>query len=154
MATRATTKKISSPAEIKARMGGTFELPSGLVVRLKNPGGLKAFLGHGKIPNGLLQVIKETQESGKDASQLSEEEKAAKVEKVLENDDSLADLMEMMDLVAVQTIVEPKVYPTPEEGEEKDESLLYPSDFSDRDKQWIFSWVQGGVEELKPFRKK
>ena len=57
--------KISPVGEFKTRMGGTMQLPSGLVVKTRNPGGLQAFLTGGTIPNHLMVIIKEALDKGK-----------------------------------------------------------------------------------------
>lgn len=145
--------KISSVGDIKKRLGGIYELPSGIVVRLKNPGGLKAFLGSGKIPNALLPLVEEGFSDHR-SKKITADERAKKARDMLKDEKAIEEMMAMLDNVLVQTIVEPPVYPYPAEGELKDPSLLYPDDFDDTDKQYIFQWIQGGVKDLESFRKK
>ena len=143
--------RISSIGDIKARLGGIFELPSGIVVRLRNPGGLKAFMGAGTLPNGLLKIIQDQLAENKGEPQKSNEERVAELTKDPEN---LTAMMNLLDTIAQKTIVEPPVYPTPAEGEVADPEKLYPSDFDDLDKQFIFQWIQGGTADLATFRER
>src|SRR6478752_7759254 len=83
MATRKAEKeaeelRISQIGDWKKRIGGTMTMPSGLVVQVRNPGGLQVFLGEGNIPNSLLKIIKESLKKGQapDASELLGEDSA------------------------------------------------------------------------------
>ena len=143
--------RISNIGDIKARLGGIFELPSGIVVRLRNPGGLKAFMGAGTLPNGLLKIIQDQLSENKGEKPQSNAEKVAALTKDPAN---LEAMMNLLDTIAQKTIVEPPVYPTPPEGEAMDPEKLYPADFDDVDKQFIFQWIQGGTSDLATFRER
>src|SRR3954453_22167561 len=58
-------RKISQIGDYKKRMGGIIELPSGFFVKVKNPGGLRAFMDSGSIPNSLMPIIQESLNRGK-----------------------------------------------------------------------------------------
>lgn len=166
-ASRAEALRVSQIGDFKARMGGIMELPSGLVMKLKNPGGLQAFIANGTIPNSLLGMVQE----GLRGKQGAE---AAKAAADLANDlESLGDMLQMLNLVMVQAAQEPKVYPVPtpedlerhnimnpsnsfetidEYREHFDDNRLYVDEIDEMDKQFVFQWVSGGVRDLATFR--
>lgn len=164
-ASEAEQLRVSQIGDFKARVRGVFELPSGLVVKLKNPGGLQAFIANGTIPNSLLGIVQEALTSGKDNT-------AAKAQDLAKDLDSLGDMMRLLDVVASQTIIEPpcRLAPTvddvkrwnmlhPEDQKETpedlrdDEKYLYTDDIDELDKQFIMQWVTGGTRDLEQFRK-
>ena len=166
-AERAEQLRVSQIGDFKSRMGGVMELPSGLVMKLKNPGGLQAFIANGTIPNSLLGMVQDglRGKTGVDA---------AKAAADLANDlDSLGDMLKMLDLVIVQAAKEPRVYPvpTPDDLERynimhpndqlesvddlrelHDDDRLYTDEIQELDKQFVFQWVSGGVRDLATFR--
>lgn len=145
-AKRAEELKISQIGDFKKRMGGVMELPSGVVVKLKNPGGMRAFMKSGVIPNSLMGVIQKAMKSGQKPS-ASELMPDGKLDKTV-----LEDMSQMMDAVAIQCIVEPPVLPKPASEADRNEELLYIDEFPDDDKQFIFQWVSGGTKDLESFR--
>lgn len=159
--------RISQIGDFKKRMGGVMELPSGVVVKLKNPGGMRAFLGADNIPNSLMVIIDKALKT----------KQAPKVEDIIGEGGKIdpammRDMMSLFDIVALQTIVEPPVLPAPTQADVtawneqhpddpkldpeqlRDENLLYIDEFPDDDKQFIFQWVTGGVKDLETFRKR
>jgi len=151
MATRSTQKKaeqarISSVAEMKKRAGGVMELPSGFTVRLKNPGGLKAFMTGGIIPNNLMHIIQESLNKGT-APKMDQFVKDGKID-----EEMLQSMMIMMDGIALKTIVEPPIHPAPENEADRDDDLLYVDELPDDDKQFIFQWITGATKDLESFR--
>lgn len=171
-AARAEQLRVSQIGDFKSRMGGIMELPSGLVMKLKNPGGLQSFIANGTIPNSLLGMVQEglKGKSGVDAT------KAAAA--LAEDLESLGDMLKMLDLVIIQAAKEPRVYavPTQEDldrhnimspnnqfetiddyrnsfDEENDgQGRLYTDEIDEMDKQFVFQWVSGGVRDLATFR--
>src|SRR6187431_2005168 len=159
-AEKAEALRVSQIGDFKSRMGGIMELPSGLVMKLKNPGGLQAFIANGTIPNSLLGMVQEglKGKSGEEATKAAAE---------LANDlDSLGDMLKMLDLVITQAAKEPRVYavPTPEDLERHnimhpddqfedidswresfEDNRLYTDEIDETDKQFVFQWVSGGV---------
>lgn len=158
--------RISQIGDFKARLGGITELPSGYVVRLRNPGGLRAFMSSGIMPNSLMVLVKDSLNKGKG---LQPEDLMSDGEL---DPQMMQDIMSLMDNVAVQCIVEPKLYPTlteedvkahnkkhPDDKVESPEDLrrpdrLYADELPDDDKQFIFQWVSGGTRDLEQFRSK
>lgn len=102
-------RKISQVGDFKKRLGGIQELPSGLVVKLKNPGGLNAFISEGILPNALMEPIQTALAKGKKPTEQQVMGALAKDGKI--DKDTLADMMSMIDAVALKTIVEPKIFP-------------------------------------------
>lgn len=159
--------RISQIGDFRARMGGVMELPSGLVVKAKNPGGLTAFIANGTIPNSLLSVVQEQLGSGN--SKASTEEA---MRNMSEDMSALGDMMKLMDIIVAGTIIEPKVKPVPTEDDvvkhnllnpsnpvstpdelRDEDNFLYTDDLDQMDKQFIWQWVSGGTRDLEQFRK-
>jgi hypothetical protein len=166
---KAEERRISAIGDIKQRTGGIIELPSGITVRWRNPGGLRAFMSQGKIPNALIGAVEQGLKGGKGAS----DKMAADVMKQMEdNPEMLGQLMEMYDSVAMKCLVEPKLWPVPTEEDLKawnkdpknrDDQLddvedlryedrLYVDELPDDDKAYLFSLLSGGVKDLETFR--
>lgn len=163
---RAEELRISQIGDFKHRLGGIMELPSGLVVRTRNPGGLRAFLNNGTIPNSLMVIIERGIKTGK----------GAKAEELMPDGkmdpQMIEDMTKLMDSIAMKTIVEPKIHPTPTEAdllvwnqnnpedlleevdELRDAMTLYVDELPDDDKQFLFQWISGGTRDLETFRRK
>jgi hypothetical protein len=165
-AAQAKQLKISALGDFKSRVRGTFELPSGLVVKLKNPGGLQAFIANGTIPNSLLGIVQTALTEGKSQNSLAAAKDLAK------DMSSLGEMMRLLDIVASQAIIEPPCRIAPTEDDVKrwnmlnpgdiktdpeelrdDEKYLYTDEVAEEDKQFIMQWVSGGVRDLEQFRK-
>lgn len=171
VATRKAAKKaeelrISQIGDFKSRMGGIIELPSGVYVKVRNPGGMQAFMENGQIPNALMGMVQKGINSGK----------GLKPEEVMPggkiDPDVLADLMKMLDSVTIKVVVEPKVNAVPtdedvktwneahpddlvEEAEElRQDDLLYVDEFPEEDKQFLLQWISGGTRDLATFRER
>lgn len=166
-AAKAEQLRVSQIGDFKSRMGGLMELPSGLVMKLKNPGGLQSFIANGTIPNSLLGIVQDglKGKSGVEATQAAA--------KIADDVDSLADMLKMLDVVMIQTAKDPQVFAVPTEDDverhnilnrddpEKQVStpddlrkddLLYVDEVEQLDKQFVFQWVSGGVRDLETFR--
>lgn len=162
-ASKAEQLKVSQIGDFKKRLGGLLELPSGLVVKWRNPGGLRAFLVGGQIPNALMPVVEEALNSrqGVEAVDMSE---------LLKDTDNLREMMTMYDNIAMMCMVEPRLHPVPtwddvRENNEKfpeapvdepedlrSDEKLYVDELPDDDKQYFFYLIGGGVQDLKKFR--
>lgn len=164
-ASQAEKNAISSIADFKARIGGPQELPSGLTVVVENPGGLQAFIAKGIIPNSLLKIVKDTLDTNASKDDMVEKAKA------MSNDlDSIGEMMQLMDIIAVETIVKPRVYMTPTEADVEKHNILNPDNpvesprdlvkddqlyahhIAEEDKMFLFQWITGGTRDLETFR--
>jgi len=159
--------RISQTRDFKTRMGGIQELPSGLVVKLRNPGGLLAFMDTKNIPNALLAIIQRSVAKGQ---QPSPEELMSKDGSI--DDDMLDGMKQMMNAIAIKCIVQPKFLPEPSEEdvaahneqypddrvedpeELREDELLYIDELPYDDKMFIFQWVSGGTRDLEEFRQR
>jgi|SRR6478609_2355767 len=160
--------KISQVGDFKKRLGGVMELPSGVVVKVRNPGGMKVFMANGMIPNSLMGMITKGLESGTGADA---EEMLTKDGKL--DPEMMSDMMELMDNILVKVVVEPPVHPnlTDEDVEAynkahpeldpitnieqlRDPETLYADEFPDDDKMFLFQWVTGGTRDLETFRQR
>ena len=164
-AKKAEERRISQTRDFKTRMGGIQELPSGLVVKLRNPGGLMAFMNAKNIPNSLMAIIQRSLGQGKAPEP---EELMGKEGEV--DPEMLDGMKEMMDAVAQRCIVQPKFVPAPTEEDVvawnaehpddlvdepedlRDEETLYLDELPFDDKMFIFQWVSGGTRDLEEFR--
>ena len=163
---KAESLRISQIGDFKTRLGGIMELPSGLVVKARNPGGLRAFMSSGVIPNSLMSIIQKGMSSGK-APAAEEIMADGKVDAQL-----LEDMTTLLDYIAIKTIVEPKIHAAitsadliewnrvnPEHQYSDVEELrrddrLYVDELPDDDKQFLFQWISGGTRDLETFRQK
>jgi hypothetical protein len=157
--------RVSQIGDFKERLGGLQKLPSDLVVKVRNPGGLTAFVASGKIPNSLLRIVQDAL-SGEE----SKESLVNKAKDLSKDMDSIRDMMELMNIVTAEVIVQPDVRmaPTdedvtrwnllhPEDQVKKPEDLreeevLYTDEIDELDKQFLFQWVTGGTRDLEKFR--
>lgn len=166
---KAEERRISDIGDIKNRMGGIIELPSGIHVRWRNPGGLRAFMSSGKIPNALLGSVEKGLKGGKGAKDEMANDVMSQLE---ENPEMLAELMELYDTVAIKCLVEPKLWPVPtdedvkawnKDPKNKDDQVdgvedlryddrLYVDELPDEDKAYLFQLLSGGVKDLETFR--
>ena len=140
--------RISQIGDFKNRMGGTFELPSSLVVKARNPGGLQAFMASGVIPNSLMPIIKKALAAGK-APDPKEFIKDGNIDPAL-----MQAMMDLLDTVAVEVIVEPKVLPRPTDEADRLDTELYADEIPQDDKQFLLQWISGGTRDLEIFRKR
>lgn len=146
-ATRAKELKISQVGDFKKRLGGVMELPSGLIMKLRNPGGLSVFLSNGTIPNSLMEII----QGHIDAGQGVEPKDIATPEGM--DPKLLAEMIETLDSITMTCAVEPVIHPKPESEEDRADDKLYVDEIPDDDKMFIFQWVTGGTSDLETFRK-
>lgn len=96
------------------------------------------------------------------------EQEAAKLADDL---DSLGQMMELLDVVTVQVVKEPKVKPAPTQADvdrhnllfpenpksdpddlRDEENYLYTDEIDTMDKQFLFQWISGGTRDLETFR--
>lgn len=157
--------RISQVGDFKKRIGGIIELPSGLTVKARNPGGLRAFLNTGLIPNSLMGIIQKGLDKGSGKGIAAEIVKDGKIDSEM-----LTDMMQMMDGIACKVIVEPRIYPTLTENdllewndnhlddqkesveELRQDDRLYADELPDDDKMFLFQWISGGTRDLETFR--
>lgn len=163
-ASKAEQLKVSQIGDFKKRLGGIIELPSGLVVKWRNPGGLRAFLMQGQIPNALMPLVEEALESKQGVE-------ASNVQELIKDTENLREMMSMYDNIAQMCMIEPKLHSVPtwddvrennekfpeapvEEPEDlRQEDRLYVDELPDDDKQYFFYLISGGVADLAKFRK-
>lgn len=153
MATRKDIKKaeelrISQIGDFKFRLGGIQELPSGLIVKIKNPGGLKAFLASGTLPNSLMVMINEGISKGR-----------ATAPEVVKSDGTIdtelmKDMETLLNEIAIQCIVEPEIHPVPLTEADRSDEMLYADEIPQDDKQFLLQWITGGTRDLEKFRLK
>lgn len=162
----ATARKISTVGDFKQRLGGIVELPSGFTVKVKNPGGLQAFMEAGVIPNSLMTLLDGALNKGKKVTENDILNEEGTIDPTM-----LADMMRLLNAVAVKVIVEPRIYPVPTEEEVefwnmnnpenpasdiedlREDDKLYADELPQDDKMFLFQWITGGTRDLERFRK-
>lgn len=139
--------EVTDLSEWKKDNSTILELPSGKVVKVKRAAGMKAFLKGGKIPNSLLPMVTEALgEDGKGTGNLD-------ITQVLQNPESINDMFEMFDRVTVETMVQPRCYPVPEDEDDRQDDRLYVDEMDDGDKQFLLGYAMSGAKDLETFRK-
>jgi len=140
----------SGPSDVKsfkkAREGTLLQLPSGLVIRALRVD-LQTFILRGSVPNPLMEIVSEALEKGKKAdipAMVGLDEGKIDLETVNE-------MIEIVDAVLVESVLEPKVHPIPEDQLWNDE-LLYVNEVDPEDKMFIFQWAVGGTADVEQFR--
>jgi len=140
----------STPQDFKKkrRIGVMLTLPSGNVVKVKGVD-LVSLVVTGQVPNSLLSTIQKhlgNLEGGEEPTV----EDAAKMAEELPPEE-LAKVFSLMDTLVVAIAMEPKIYPVPENEDERDESLLYVDELDGEDKLFMFNWSQEGLNKMKRF---
>jgi hypothetical protein len=124
----------------------TLTLPSGNIMRVKNPGIME--LAHkGLIPNALMTVIMDAIKKGQEP----------RPEDILSDKVDITEMFSMMDNAIIQMAVEPVVLPVPVaddagEIEDRDPEALYVDEIGEEDKMYIWNWATGGTANLEQFR--
>ena len=139
----------SSAADFKKRRAGVhLDLPSGLTVIARRVD-LQSFILGGNVPNPLMAVVSEALEKGQKADLDSiigvGKDGALDLKTVTE-------MYDMVNRVVVACVSSPAVHPVPEEGEIRDDALLFVDEFDDEDKMFLFQWASGGVTDIATFR--
>jgi len=157
--TRVTTKKPDSgvpdgPTSAlqwkKTSSGGTpIRVPSGNVALVKRAG-LQVFLAQGIIPNSLMEFVTKSLKGNY----------KPKVEDLDLSPDTMRDMMSLVDAVTVQSCIEPRVWPIPQDvkgngmqSEYRDQDKLYVDEVDVEDKMFIFNYAVGGTADVESFRK-
>ncbi len=66
--------------------------------------------------------------------------------------DRMMEIMDTMDAVIIHMVVEPKIYPVPDNEENRDEDLLYIDEVNEEDKTFIWQYAVGGTRDVEKFR--
>lgn len=141
--------RVTSKSQWKATSGGTeLEVPSGNVALVRAPG-MQVFIEQGLIPNTLMPIVQKA----------ISEKKPPNMEELEITEESLAQMVEMIDAVAIYCVIEPALTTNKNpDGElipekDRDEELLYVDEVDVQDKLFIFQFAVGGVRDLERFRK-
>lgn len=148
-AKKAEQRKISQIGDFKKRLGGVMELPSGLVMKLRNPGGMLAFMSGGMIPNSLMTVVQKSLDTGQPmkAEDITNSQGGVDPEFVEQ-------MSELLNNIIVVCSVEPSVEPVPADEADRSDDVLYADEIPDDDKMFVFQWITGGTSDLETFRLK
>lgn len=138
------TEQPVSPVSSWKQKQKTLTLPSGHVVEVFNPG-LKSFLVSGSIPNSLMTLADGALKKGQPLEQ-------ADIEDLVNDPRKIADMLKMVDTIAMGVVINPKLHPVPENASDRSDDVLYVDEMDDEDKLFIFQWVTGGTSDLERFR--
>jgi len=165
---KAEQSRISQIGDFKNRLGGIMELPSGLIVRTHNPGGMKAFLAvDSGVPNSLMSVISKSLAKGKAPTEADLMGENGEMDPKM-----LDEMMALMDSVAMRVIIEPTIHPNPTEDsleawnrDNPDNQFasiehliqghpdhIFVQELPEDDKSFLFQWISGGTRDLEKFR--
>lgn len=139
----ATWKKSASPTV-------ELEVPSGNVCLVRKPDGMRVFMKQGMIPNSLMPMIQKAINEGSSGGEI---QSADVMRDVLADPQKIADMMLLIDEVVLDTVVEPKVHPAPEEGDDRWDTYLYIDEVDMDDRMFIFNYAVGGTRDLERFRR-
>jgi hypothetical protein len=154
-AVRKTTPADSEVSDISSwkKKDQAIRLPSGQRMKLKRVG-LQSFIASGTIPNSLMGIVQKSLSTGQEADLSGLD---------LTNQDTLRDMLKMVDDVVITCAVEPPVNPLPTKDnghgaqipdpEGRDDETLYVDEVDDEDKMFIFQWTTGGTADVEQFRK-
>ena len=147
-ANRASANEVSSVSDFKKKSGGIIELPSGVHMRLRNPGGMRVFIQAGTIPNSLMTIIQESLDKGKTTNIAEKIVGPDGVDEQMVND-----MLHMLNVVIVECAVEPRVEMPPADESSRRDDTVYADEVDDEDKMFVFQWVTGGTRDLEQFRR-
>jgi len=74
------------------------------------------------------------------------------LEKIASDPENIAAAADMLNIICVEAVIEPKVHAVPAEGEERNDELLYVDEVDLNDKAFISQFVMGGTRDLAQFR--
>lgn len=142
-------EKVTTASQWKGRRGSPIELPSGNIALLRRPG-IDHYLRTGAIPNSLKNTIRSAM--GKNPQ--------AKMDDLLEDEDSMMELFGLMDRIMIEVVVDPKVRPVPLDDsgrpillDDRDPDFIYTDEVDLEDKTFIFQYAMGGTKDLERFRR-
>lgn len=147
MAKTQTLKKSNATkaSQFKALAKGTeLTLPSGFTVVARRVD-MRTLLKTGRIPNMLRPVLDRAMQG----TELNTEEFA---QEVLSDPEKLDDIFAFCDQVFVDSVMDPKVGPAPDDPDERRDDIVYPDEVSTDDKFFIMNWAMGGSSDLERFR--
>lgn len=148
-------------AKLWKKPSAVLTLPSGNVLRLKNPG-IMEMAHNGVIPNSLMSLIMGSVQKGNEM----------KAEEIFDSNVDFGDLFAMMDSAIMLMAVEPEIHPVPVWEDEdveaercradqvgkiaeakKEDDVVYIDDVNEEDKMFIWQWATGGTADVEQFRR-
>lgn len=148
-------KRVSTAKAWKRNKGEELELPSGNVALVRRPGP-QSLLGKGILPDTLMPIVQQAIRSGKGL-------KPQETADMLQDEQTLIDMMDGMDKLLVEVVVEPTVayHKRQVEGggweeipqDERDEDTIYTDEVDEEDKMFVFNYAVGGTRDLEQFRR-
>ena len=160
--TTAEPTAVTDAATWKASAQGVdLEVPSGKTCKVRRKP-MDSFLRRGLIPNSLLPLVRKAIK-GEDMDD-------TKMEDLTE--DQIIQTLELYDIIVVDCVVAPKVYPVPKFRQEdvdagrctpeqvgtevplddRNQDFLYVDEVDQDDKIFIYQFVVGGTRDLESFR--
>lgn len=165
------TKRATTARQWRSKKPEPIELPSGNMASVRTAS-MEFFLASGFIPNSLKTMVQKQiqevvhEENPREAQKMNEE-----IAKVLEDEDSLKDLIEMYDKIAIHCFIDPKLsdapfekdedgnfihdedgYRIPVDIDERNQELLYVDEIEFEDKVFVFQLAVGGTKDIESFR--
>lgn len=123
----------------------TMEMPSGIFLEVRRPDVAK-LVRQGHIPADVAvdisNMIDRAQQSHKNGAEFKL------------SDDEYKKYMNTVDDIAIASIVSPKVKKGEVTEQEYDDNIISVDDLEQIDKEFLFTYANSGVNDLKPFRQK
>lgn len=148
MGNKATQRQTTNASTYKKQVIAKTELPSGAVVRIRNPG-MDSFLRRGFIPDSLSPIIRKAVKGDKS----DDNEMDDLFDDIGGEDSKMNELFGLLDAIVIDTWVEPEVLPIPESEEDRSDDLLYVDEVHFEDKNFTFQLAVGGTKDLETFRR-
>lgn len=157
-----TEATVTDTATWKSQAQGVdLEVPSGNTCKVRRKP-MDSFLRRGLIPNSLLPIVRGAI-AGKDMDETDMKDLT---------EDQIVEMLALYDIIVVDCVVAPKVYPVPhwkasdvEDGkcsaedvgtevppDDRNQDYLYVDEVDSDDKQFIYQFVVGGTRDLEQFR--
>lgn len=126
-------------------------LPSGQLCLVKRPG------MEGLVKAGVLRYM-DSLTALVNEKHITRVEKNGQIEthmdmaSIMRDDDSLAEIMRVVDKVVIHCVVQPPVFSTPDDVTRRQAGVIYTDMIDLQDKMFIFQYVVGGTRDLETFR--
>lgn len=155
----------------KSKKEHELTVPSGNVCLVRRPGPALFAELSASIPNALLSEVMPLLEDAKEKGKTEGGEALPPgalnklQDQIVDNPSMIADMIELVDAVALRCVVSPELAPvsererilndqelTEEEKQEKLDELLFVDEVDFEDKMFIFQFVSGGTRDFERFR--
>lgn len=144
---RAAVKPTSVGEWKKAAAGHVIELPSGKGMRIKKMT-VQSMMATGIMPNALIKVVKKALDKG--AGRPGMDEQMAM--EMIADPGKVQEMVAFINKLTCKVAMEPRVFPIPDNEDDRDPDELYVDEIDEEDKMFIFQVVTSGDDDTESFR--